>query len=82
MKPLLLKACESLLGATDLLEAMSNLRDDSGSSSSSSASVQHSFIELGRVWQAPFYEITLKFHPNESGGGFYFSSNHLWRCGS
>lgn len=80
-KPFLLKACESLRRATDLLEVISKLRDgsDSGSSSSksrgsgsSSSTVEHSFIELGRVWQAPLYEITLKFHPsndrNEAGG--------------
>ncbi|XP_062098346.1 methyltransferase-like protein 2 isoform X2 [Humulus lupulus] len=74
-KPLLLKASESLLRATDLLEVMNNLRDGSGSSylknrglSSSSTSARESFIELGRVWQAPLYEITLKLHPNETRG--------------
>ncbi|POO03156.1 MT-A70-like [Trema orientale] len=68
-KPFLLKACDSLLRATDLLEVMGNLRNGSGSSSPSpSTTVEESFIELGRVWQAPFYEITLKFHPDEAGG--------------
>ncbi|EXC07303.1 Methyltransferase-like protein 2 [Morus notabilis] len=72
-EPLLLKALESLQRATDLLEVICNLRDLSDSSPSSSSSrVQQSLIELGRVWQAPLYEITLKFHPsgerNEGGG--------------
>ncbi|XP_024027773.1 methyltransferase-like protein 2 isoform X2 [Morus notabilis] len=64
-EPLLLKALESLQRATDLLEVICNLRDLSDSSPSSSSSrVQQSLIELGRVWQAPLYEITLKFHPS------------------
>ncbi|KAF4348231.1 hypothetical protein F8388_015054 [Cannabis sativa] len=76
-KPLLLKACQSLLRATDLLEVMNNLRNGSDSSSlknrdlspsSPSTSAVESFIELGRVWQAPLYEITLKLHPYETGG--------------
>lgn len=65
-EPLLLKALESLQRATDLLEVICNLRDWSDSSPSSSSSrVQQSLIELGRVWQAPLYEITLKFHPSD-----------------
>ncbi|KAL5558094.1 hypothetical protein UlMin_034305 [Ulmus minor] len=77
-RPLLLKAHESLLCANDLLEAMSNLRvDDSASSSVTSKglslpSVQQSFVELGRVWQAPLCEITLRFrqsnNSNEGSG--------------
>ncbi|KAF3446279.1 hypothetical protein FNV43_RR11458 [Rhamnella rubrinervis] len=68
VRPLLLEAHETLLRATDLLVAISNLRDCSGSSPSkcrglSSSSIEQSFVELGRVWQAPLYEITLKFHP-------------------
>ncbi|XP_048331017.2 methyltransferase-like protein 2 [Ziziphus jujuba] len=77
LRPLLVKAHESLLRATDLLEVMSNLRGGLDSSPSkcgglSSPRVQQSFVELGRVWQAPLYEITLKFHTtikqNEDGG--------------
>lgn len=65
---MLLKAHESLLRASNLLEIMGNLRDGSGSSPSkcrvsSSAASERSFVELGRVWQAPLYEITLKLHP-------------------
>lgn len=76
---MLVKAHESLLRATDLLEVMSNLRGGLDSSPSkcgglSSPRVQQSFVELGRVWQAPLYEITLKFHTtikqNEDGGWF------------
>ncbi|XP_062158238.1 methyltransferase-like protein 2 isoform X2 [Alnus glutinosa] len=66
-RPLLLKAHECLLRATDLLEVMSNLRRDFDSSrecgdSSLPGVPQQSFVELGRVWQTPFYEITLNFH--------------------
>jgi len=36
---------------------------------------QQSFVELGRVWQTPLYEITLNFHqhakPNTDEGRFH-----------
>lgn len=79
---MLVKAHESLLRATDLLEVISNLRDGLDSLPSkcgglSSPTVQQSLVELGRVWQAPLYEITLKFHPtnkqNVDGGWFCFT---------
>ncbi|KAA8537665.1 hypothetical protein F0562_027345 [Nyssa sinensis] len=74
-RPLLLKAHEFLLGATDLLATMRNLRSDGCSlgecTDSFSQRVEQSFVELGSIWQAPLYEITLNFHhhkPNEGGG--------------
>lgn len=63
-KPLLLKAHELLLQATDLLRVMSSLNREFGSSGGSKwlelPSDQQSLIEHGRIWQAPLYEITLK----------------------
>ncbi|XP_034676886.1 methyltransferase-like protein 2 isoform X2 [Vitis riparia] len=64
-RPLLLKAHESLLEATDLLSVICNLRNDVCSLTESEESlpiVEQSFVELGRVWQAPLYEIILHFH--------------------
>lgn len=60
VKPLLLKAHEALLAATDLLTVMGELNRDYVSSTG--YGIEQSFIELGRVWQAPLYEITLKFN--------------------
>ncbi|XVE56003.1 hypothetical protein DITRI_Ditri03aG0202200 [Diplodiscus trichospermus] len=40
---------------------MSKLRSDFCSSSALTGGEEHSFIELGRVWQAPLYDITLNF---------------------
>ncbi|XP_022144198.1 methyltransferase-like protein 2 isoform X2 [Momordica charantia] len=63
-KPLLLKAHELLLQATDLLGVMSSLNRDVGSSVGSRwlefPKDNQSLIEHGQVWQAPLYEITLK----------------------
>ncbi|KAL7247795.1 hypothetical protein ACSBR2_002664 [Camellia fascicularis] len=65
VRPLLLKAREALLGATDLLAIVRNLRSDGCSSEdcedSVSQSAEQSFVELRSVWQAPLYEITLNF---------------------
>ncbi|KAJ7958064.1 Methyltransferase-like protein 2 [Quillaja saponaria] len=62
-KPLLLKAHEYLLKSTELLEVLGKLSNDIGSSTQckglSVQGVENSLIELGRVWQAPLYEITL-----------------------
>uniref|UniRef100_A0A2N9H4F4 Methyltransferase-like protein 2 n=1 Tax=Fagus sylvatica TaxID=28930 RepID=A0A2N9H4F4_FAGSY len=68
-RPLLVKAHECLTRATDLLEVVSNLRSDFDSSrecrdSLSPGVPEQSFVELGRVWQAPLYEITLNFNEN------------------
>lgn len=88
-RPLLLKAHECLLRATDLLEAMSNLRRAFDSSrecgdSSLPGVPQQSFVELGRVWQTPLYEITLNFHqhekPNADGGRFHDRHSLLGLC--
>ncbi|KAE8100551.1 hypothetical protein FH972_018438 [Carpinus fangiana] len=81
-RPLLLKAHECLLRATDLLEVMSNLRRDFDSlrecgDLSLPDVPQQSFIELGRVWQTPLYEITLNFHQHEKliAGGSLIMQN-------
>ena len=55
-----MKAHEFLMEATDLLAIMKGLRGDSNICSSTESSEHHSFIELGKVWQAPLYEIILK----------------------
>ncbi|KAI3673138.1 hypothetical protein L6452_39253 [Arctium lappa] len=62
-KPFLMKAHECLLGANDLLLNLKKLRNDDSSTSdcgqSTVASDEHSFVELGSVWQAPLFEISL-----------------------
>ncbi|XP_034208855.1 methyltransferase-like protein 2 isoform X1 [Prunus dulcis] len=65
VRPFLLKAHESLVRATELLEVVSNLKGNLCPSTSSPGAEQ-SLVELGRVWQAPLYEITLNFHPNDN----------------
>ncbi|KAJ6679263.1 N6-ADENOSINE-METHYLTRANSFERASE [Salix purpurea] len=60
VRPMLLKAHDFLMEATDLLAIMKGLRGDSNICSSTESSEHHSFIELGKVWQAPLYEIILK----------------------
>uniref|UniRef100_A0A2P2KC53 Uncharacterized protein MANES_05G163100 n=2 Tax=Rhizophora mucronata TaxID=61149 RepID=A0A2P2KC53_RHIMU len=81
VRPRLLKAHESLIEAADLLAIMRNLRGDSCSPTEcknlSRNCAQQSLAELGRVWQAPLYDITLNFPqqgprrypPSEDGGG-------------
>ncbi|KAL7600277.1 hypothetical protein Lser_V15G21897 [Lactuca serriola] len=66
-KPLLMKAHELLLGANDLLLNLGKLRSDDDSPTSDCeqsmvASDEHSFVELGSVWQAPLFEISLYPH--------------------
>ncbi|KAK6278133.1 hypothetical protein POUND7_018456 [Theobroma cacao] len=72
-RPLLLKAHELLLGAADFPAIMSKLRSEFCSSTELCGGEEHSFIELGRVWQAPLYDITLDFKhsrlTNESENG-------------
>ncbi|XP_057503912.1 methyltransferase-like protein 2 isoform X1 [Actinidia eriantha] len=76
VRPLLLKAHEALLAATDLLKFVRNLRSDGCSPEECGdlllPSLEQSFVELGSVWQAPLYEITLNFpqysEPTEDGG--------------
>ena len=60
--------------ATDLLSAVCNLKNDVCSLTENEESLQRveqSFVELGRVWQAPLYEITFHFHQHckPSGDG-------------
>ncbi|XP_059279184.1 methyltransferase-like protein 2 [Lycium ferocissimum] len=69
VKPLLLKAHEALLEATDLLKDLRNLRNDGcaagGCKELSQESSELSFLELGSVWQAPLYEIVLNCHQDD-----------------
>lgn len=67
VRPFLLKAHESLLGANELLLVMPSLRssEDALEGNVESPQPQHSFIELGRLWQAPMFEITLNFPLSE-----------------
>ena len=53
----MLKAHESLLSCTELLDALRTLRNDSGCSRREFGSVQHSLIELGR--EVPLLEVKL-----------------------
>ncbi|GAB2220602.1 hypothetical protein Droror1_Dr00008263 [Drosera rotundifolia] len=69
-RPLLLRAYEALLSAGKLLQVMRGLR--SGSSRclqmcNTSREAGYSFIDFGKIWQAPFYEITLKFRASDEG---------------
>ncbi|KAK8601252.1 hypothetical protein V6N13_059025 [Hibiscus sabdariffa] len=59
--PSLLKAHESLLAAADFPAIMSKIRSDFCSSVELSGGEEHFLIELGKVWQAPLYDITLDF---------------------
>ncbi|KAL1564451.1 DNA-3-methyladenine glycosylase I [Salvia divinorum] len=55
----LLKAHEALLGDSDLLGVLRNLRGD-GDENHGEMTSDLDFVKLGSVWQAPFYEIVLK----------------------
>ncbi|XP_027089867.1 methyltransferase-like protein 2 isoform X2 [Coffea arabica] len=73
VRPLLLKAHETLLGATELLAALKGLRSDGhftdeecrGSALKREAN-ELNFVELGRVWQSPLYEISLNFDQDQN----------------
>lgn len=58
-----MKAHEYLLGANELLSVMPSLRssEDASAENNEPTQPQQSFIELGRLWQAPMFEITLNF---------------------
>ncbi|CAL1410994.1 unnamed protein product [Linum trigynum] len=64
-RPLLLKAHECLIGASELLGILRSLSCDSSSMAErrkpAVVETESSFVELGKVWQAPLYEIALKF---------------------
>lgn len=60
----MVKAHESLLGATELRSFMLKMRGElaiTEDRKSVPPGVPPSFIELGRLWQAPLYEMTLNF---------------------
>lgn len=60
----MVKAHESLLGATELRSFMLKMRGElaiTEDRKSVPPGVLPSFIELGRLWQAPLYEMTLYF---------------------
>ncbi|XP_020548319.1 methyltransferase-like protein 2 isoform X4 [Sesamum indicum] len=64
----LLKAHEALLGASQVLETLRNLRDDVEERGGDSILRENEldFVGLGSVWQAPFYEIVLKVNEDEA----------------
>lgn len=63
----LLKAHEALLGASELRGVLKNLRGDGDGEETCGELRELDFVELGSVWQAPFYEIELKV--GDDGGG-------------
>ncbi|KAL0366133.1 UNVERIFIED_CONTAM: Methyltransferase-like protein 2 [Sesamum radiatum] len=73
------QAHEALLGASQVLETLRNLRDDGEERAGDSILPENEldFVELGSVWQAPFYEIVLKVNEDEAavenaGGESYY----------
>ncbi|XP_051149687.1 methyltransferase-like protein 2 isoform X2 [Andrographis paniculata] len=58
----LLKAHEAFLGAGQLLQVLPHLRNDTEERNGESFPRKNeiNFVELGSVWQAPFYEISFK----------------------
>ncbi|CAN6448024.1 unnamed protein product [Victoria cruziana] len=77
----LLKAHQLFLGATELLHCLSNLKRDKlmdmkYEKAPFAREEEFSFVELGSLWQAPFYEIFLHFvtpkteHISEVATGF------------
>lgn len=67
---MLLKAHEALLKSSELLEIVKNLRnvgcdEERHETDVISQDSELDFVEVGSVWQAPLYEITLNFHKDE-----------------
>ncbi|KAL6521964.1 hypothetical protein OROMI_031841 [Orobanche minor] len=62
----LLKAHEALLGASQLLETLRDLRSEGEKCNGEPISQEVDFVELGSVWQAPFYEIMLTVHEDDT----------------
>ncbi|CAN1126856.1 Methyltransferase-like protein 2 [Linum perenne] len=62
VRPLLMKAHQCVVGASDLLAVLRSLSCDSSLTverrESTVVENELSFLELGKVWQAPLYEIT------------------------
>ncbi|XP_057785828.1 methyltransferase-like protein 2 isoform X4 [Salvia miltiorrhiza] len=77
----LLKAHEALLGASELLGVLRNLRSDGQGNCGelTFAERELDFVELGSVWQAPFYEIVLKIGDDGSAveNAGFGSSNQI-----
>lgn len=71
------KAHESFLKDIELVNLTKGLSDDDSSLLNKCCDDELSFIELGGVWQAPFYEITLNFNLCYDNEGFLFSLFHL-----
>ncbi|XP_020600293.1 methyltransferase-like protein 2 isoform X2 [Phalaenopsis equestris] len=60
LRPFLLKAHEALLSATELLAFLPNLvKDEKFSLDERELEAELKFIELGRLWQAPLYRISI-----------------------
>lgn len=66
------KAHESFLKEIELLSLTKGLSDDDSSLLNKCCDDELSFIELGGVWQAPFYEITLNVNLHCDNEGFCF----------
>ncbi|KAK1435419.1 hypothetical protein QVD17_01182 [Tagetes erecta] len=66
LKPFLIKAHECLLGADDLLLTLGKLRNDDCTAFDSLSTDEQSFVELGSVWQAPMFEISLHLNQDYS----------------
>ncbi|KAL2498351.1 Methyltransferase-like protein 2 [Abeliophyllum distichum] len=69
-RSMLLKAHEALIKSSELLEIVKNLRNDGCDKEKCETNVisqdsELDFVEVGNVWQAPLYEITLNFHQDE-----------------
>ncbi|GAB2291318.1 hypothetical protein Dimus_025576 [Dionaea muscipula] len=72
-RPFLVRAHEALLSAGELLEVMPELRSRSSQCPQmciiNSTDVGHSFADLGKIWQAPLYEITLRCKNSDEATG-------------
>ncbi|KMZ57402.1 Methyltransferase-like protein 2 [Zostera marina] len=65
-KPLLLKAHSALLGATWLLSSLdSMIKDEDVLEPDEGAAFENDFIQLGNLWKAPLFEISLS-HEGQS----------------
>ncbi|MFS7962786.1 hypothetical protein Hanom_Chr08g00730611 [Helianthus anomalus] len=64
VKPLLMNAHECLLRADDLLPSLGKLRMGTFEPKLTVAGDEPSFVELGSVWQAPLFEISLHLNPD------------------
>ncbi|KAI4388421.1 hypothetical protein MLD38_000747 [Melastoma candidum] len=67
-RPFLAKAHEALLRASELRRCMLSLRRN-GEIDSADDQEKVSFVELGLLWQAPFYEMTINFAQQEKRVG-------------